>query len=120
MAPAGKSSDDNELYDPTSSWRWLWIDCWRFFFKALVERFGPYAEWEHPDYPSVAKLVEFRAFLTEHRKAGLIRPLTHVAGATGGYVRRWPAFTEFSAVQAIALETGFIARADAKDRVVLH
>ena len=90
------------------------------FFKALVERFGPYAEWEHPDYPSVAKLAEFRAFLTEHRKAGLIRPLTHVAWATGGYVRRWPAFTEFSAVQAIALETGFIARADAKDRVVLH
>ena len=58
------------------------------FFKALVERFGPYAEWEHPDYPSVAKLAEFRAFLTEHRKAGLIRPLTHVAWATGGYVRR--------------------------------
>ena len=55
-----------------------------FFFKALVERFGPYAEWEHPDYPSVAKLAEFRAFLTEHRKAGLIRPLTHVAWATGG------------------------------------
>ena len=61
------------------------------FFKALVERFGPYAEWEHPDYPSVARLAEFRAFLTEHRKAGLTRPLTHVAWTTGGYVRRWPA-----------------------------
>jgi len=80
-----------------------------FFFKALVERFGPYAEWEHPDYPSVAKLAEFRAFLTGHRNAGLIR--THVAWATGGYVRRWPAFADFSAIQAIALETGFIAQA---------
>ena len=90
------------------------------FFKALVERFGPLPSGNTPTIRAWPGLAEFRAFLTEHRKAGLIRPLTHVAWATGGYVRRWPAFTEFSAVQAIALETGFIARADAKDRVVLH
>ena len=78
---------DNEWYDATSSLE-VAVDRLALFFKALVERFGPYAEWEHPDYPSVARLAEFRAFLTEHRKAGLTLPLTHVAWATGGYVRR--------------------------------
>ena len=86
------------------------------FFKALVERFGPYAEWEHPDYPSVAGLAEFRAFLTEYRRAGLTLPWTHIAWATGGYVCRWPDFTVFRAVQAAAVEAGFITPADAKVR----
>jgi hypothetical protein len=96
------------------------VDRMVLFFEALVARFGPYTEWEHPDYPSVARLAEFRAFLTEYRKAGLTLPLTHVAWATGGYVRRWPEFTVFMAVQAIALEAGFITQADAKGRIVLH
>jgi hypothetical protein len=90
-------------------------------FMNLVEQFGPYSEWEHPDYPSVARLGEFRAFLTEYRKAGLTLPLTYVAWATGGYVRRWPEFTVFRVVQDIALEAGFITPADAQDRsAVLH
>ena len=91
------------------------------FFMNLVEQFGPYSEWEHPDYPSVARLGEFRAFLTEYRKTGLTLPLTHVAWATGGYVRRWPEFTVFRAVQDVAREAGSITPADAKVRcAVLH
>ena len=35
-------------------------------------------------------------------------------------MRRWPEFTKLSTVQAIALEAGFIAQADAKDGAVLH
>jgi hypothetical protein len=92
------------------------VDRLALFFRALVERFGPHAEWEHPYYPSEARLTEYREFLTAFDNSATIGTAAQIiTWAMEGKVHRFEEEVEdavaASLCRADALAAGFITEA---------
>ena len=90
------------------------MDRLALFFKALVERFGPHAQWEDPYYPGEARLAEYEEFLRAYDMTAGIAALL-IDWAREGGARRFEDELEDAWARlchADALKTGFITTAD--------
>lgn len=93
----------------------------RLLYELLVDRFGPYENWERSNYPSSAERAAFTKFCDDfanviraHSGRAVLHQIQWSVGVQTDGDHHWPGGQSRNAVlnMAAAFEAGFIKHAD--------